>query len=172
MHFKYVSILVFIIMGVNLLSGVKSCDAFLFHATRKAAAKRILKKGFSRAKMRSTARFGKGVYTSIRKKTAVKEAGRVGTVIKFNDSKYLKKNTINFNRPTPKKIHKYLKGHDLRGSVKHNIIGPKLGKKIGSAASRKGKAIRYRSTKDLNGENIFIPQQVYSKNPRIITPKK
>ena len=172
MRCKYVVILIIAFVFSDAFLLTLPCDAFLFHATRKAAAKRIMKKGFSRAKMRSTARFGKGVYTSTKKKTALKEAGTSNAILKFNKSNYLKKNTINLTNPTPAKLRKQINTNDLRGAVKNKVIGPKLGKKLGGAAAKKGEAIRYRSAKDLKGSNVFIPEKVYKRHPKILGAQK
>ncbi|NDY73838.1 hypothetical protein DO021_18905 [Desulfobacter hydrogenophilus] len=148
-----------------------SCDAFLFHATRKAAARKIMQKGFSKARMKSAARFGKGVYLAPKKTTARIESKTSGAVLKFKESKYLKRNTINMKNPAPAKIRKQVTYKDLRGTVKNNVIGPKLGKKMGAAAAKKGKAIKYRSVKSRNESCVFIPAGVYEKHPKIIKPQ-
>ena len=143
-------------------------EANLFHVTQRAARKRIMKKGFSKAKMRSNARYGKGVYLADKKKTAISEVPKAQEVIRFKESKYLKKNTIDMRKPTPAKIRKVVPEKDLRGDVKKGVIGPKLGKKLGRAAGKKGKVIRYRSAKDPNGSNVVIPAKVHGRHPRII----
>jgi len=147
-------------------------SASLFHATSKAAARRIIRKGFSRAKMRASARFGKGIYVSTRKKTALREARKVGAVIKFKGTKYLRRNTIDLSKPTPSRLRRLTGSRDLRGSVKRGIIGPKLGRRLGRVTGKKGKAIRFRSVKVPKESNIFIPRKVYKAHPRIIRPYK
>ncbi len=148
------------------------CHAFLFHATRKAAARKILQKGFSRAKMKSAARFGKGVYLAPKGKTAKVESKAADAVIRFKESNYLKNNTINMRKPTPASIKKQVKYKDLRGTVKKNVIGPKLGGKMGAAAAKKGKAIKYQSVKSPGQSCVFIPADVYGKHPKIIKSGK
>ena len=159
----------FILLDTGLYHS--SCDAFLFHATQKAAVRKIMQKGFSKAKMKSTARFGKGVYLAPKKKTSRIESKTSDAVLRFNESKYLKRNTINMKDPTPAKIRKQINYKDLRGTVKNNVIGPKLGKKMGAAAAKKEKAIKYRSVKAKDESCVFIPAGVYKKHPRIITIK-
>lgn len=147
---------------------VSHADAFLFHATRRVIAKRIMKQGFSKARMRTSARFGKGVYASTKKKTALAEGRGANTAIRLKGSKYLKRNSIDLSRPTPAKLSKVSGRQDLRGTVKKGVIGPKLGRKLGKTASRKGKIIKYRSARDPKGTNIFIPRNVYQKHPGIV----
>jgi len=166
MNRKYVAIWIGIFMAGELCLSFHA-DAFLFHATRRVVAKRIMKQGFSKARMRTSARFGKGVYASTKKKTALAE-GRGATVIRLKESKYIKRNSIDLSHPKPAKLKKVSGKQDLRGSVKKGVIGPKLGQKLGKAASEKGKAIRYRSVRDPKGTNIFIPQNVYQKHPGIV----
>jgi hypothetical protein len=166
MNRKYVAIWIGIFMAGELCLPFHA-EAFLFHATRSAVAKRIMKQGFSKARMRASARFGKGVYVSTKKKTALAE-GRGATVIRLKDGKYIKRNSIDLSSPTPAKLKKVSGKQDLRGKVKKGIIDPKLGQKLGQAASERGKAIRYRSARDPKGTNIFIPQNVYQKHPGIV----
>jgi len=145
-------------------------DAFLFHATQKALAKRIMKKGFSQAKMRASARFGRGVYASTKRKTALAESPGAKTTVRLRESKYLKRNGVDLSRPTPAKLRRVVGNMDLRGTVKKGIIGPKLGHSLGTAAGRKGKVIKYRSARDPRGGNIHIPKSVYEAHPRIVRP--
>jgi hypothetical protein len=153
----------------NTIFGISPCEAFLFHATKKAAARKIMQKGFSKAKMNPTARFGKGIYTSTNKKTAISEVGRSDAVIRMGKSKYMKKNTINMLNPNPNKIRNTVTYKDLRGTVKNKIIGPKLGREMGKSAGKQGKAIRYRSIKNPKTSNVFVPRKTYSQHPRILT---
>jgi len=146
---------------------VPQAEAFLFHATHRAVAKRIMKQGFSKARMRASARFGKGVYASTKKKTALAE-GRGATVIRLKEGKYIRRNSIDLSNPTPAKLKKVSGEQDLRGKVKKGIIDPKLGQKLGKAASERGKIIRYRSARDPKGTNIFVPKNVYRKHPGIV----
>ena len=69
-------------------------EAFLYHATRRAAARRIMAKGVKHTRFNAKARFGKGFYTSRRPSTALAEKGRNKTVLRFKEGRYLKrKNT-------------------------------------------------------------------------------
>lgn len=167
MNRKYVAIWIGIFMAGELCLPFHA-DAFLFHATRRAVAKRIMKQGFSKAQMRTSARFGKGVYASTKKKTALAEGRGANTAIRLKGSKYIKRNSIDLSSPTPAKLKKVSGKQDLRGSVKKGVIGPKLGRKLGKAASEKGKVIKYRSARNPKGTNIFIPRNVYQKHPGIV----
>lgn len=102
MNRKYVAIWIGIFMAGELRLPFHA-DAFLFHATRRVVAKRIMKQGFNKARMRTSARFGKGVYASTKKKTALAE-GRGAMVIRLKESKYLKRNSIDFSHSKPAKL--------------------------------------------------------------------
>jgi hypothetical protein len=52
---------------------------------------------------------------------------------------------------------------DARGMVKNRIIGPELGQRIGSIASRNGKVVDFRSARVGDGTNSFIPANVNRK---------
>jgi|GEM_PF-1040670 len=149
-----------------------SAEAFFYHATRRAVAKRIMTRGINPAKLRSKARFGKGLYLSRRISTALAEKGKRNAVIRMKSSRYLKGNILNFRNPTKRKIRSFLKHKiDFRGKLKKWIIGPKLGRKLGRAAGRKGKVIQYRSVKT-GGTNLVIPKRLLKKRPRIVRPEK
>ncbi len=168
MNRKYAAIWIGIFMAGELCLPFHA-DAFLFHATRRAVAKRIMKQGFSKARMHTSARFGKGVYASTKKKTALAEGrGGANTVIRLKESKHLKRNSIDLSHPKQAKLKKVSGKQDLRGSVKKGVIGPKLGRKLGKAASEKGKVIKYRSARNPKSTNVFIPQNVYQKHPGIV----
>lgn len=142
----------------------------LFHATKKAAAKRIMAKGFSVKKLNPKARFGKGIYLSESKKLALKEKPSAKAVVRFKDTKLLRSNTVYTKRFTTQKLKKFSGDKDLRGNIHHGVIGGDLAKKMGRSAAKQGKVISYPSAKG-KGLNTFIPQKVYAKNPDIIKPK-
>ncbi len=145
---------------------------WLFHAAKRSASKKILKRGFSPKKMNRKERFGKGAYLSKSKKTSLKEKPNADAVVTVKDSRMLKKKTIDLKK-TPKEEIKALSGdRDLRGNIRNGVIGPDLGKKIGRKAGKSGKVIIYKSAKDLKGTNVFIPAKVYTKNPKIVKPVK
>ena len=68
---------------------------FLYHATRKAIARKIASRGFSVRKMNPKARFGKGVYISNKPGTALKEARRGKTLVRSQASKRFQKGVVN-----------------------------------------------------------------------------
>ena len=103
MNRKYIAIWIGIFMAGELCLSFHA-DAFLFHATRRAVAKRIMKQGFSKARMRTSARFGKGVYASTKKKTALAEGRGANTAIRLKESKYIKRNSIDFSHSKPAKL--------------------------------------------------------------------
>lgn len=143
-----------------------------WHATKRALAKKLYTKGFSKKLMSRKARFGRGLYFGKSKFTALKEKPKAGAVLKFKQSKTLKNNSINLTHPTNIRLKSLSRDRDLRGNVHNGIIGPNLGSKIGKYAGRKDKSIIYKSAKDPKGTNVFIPWNVYQKHPKIVTPKE
>lgn len=147
-------------------------EAFLYHATKKAAAKQIVKKGIIVKKFRKGSRYGKGLYLSTRPSTAVAEKGKRSAVVRMLRSKYLKKKTLDLRSPSRTKLRKHLgKNYDLRGKVKKKVIGPKAGRKLGVVAGNQGKVIKYRSVRN-GGSNLFVPKKTLEHHPRIIRPEK
>jgi hypothetical protein len=159
-------------ISINMIFISPAEAGMLYHAAKKSVAKRILKNGFNPAKFKDKARFGKGLYLTKRRATAVCEKGNKSSVLKVKAGKSLEKKFIDFRKPTKRKLQKYIgKKYDLRGSVKKKIIGPKVARKIGKTAGNQNKAILYRSAKN-GGTNIFIPGKTYQKYPKIVKPEK
>jgi len=140
----------------------------LFHATRKALARKIRNKGFSISKMKAGSRFGKGTYLSRSPKTAMRERKAADALLQVKVRKGLKQNSLNMTRPTPKKLRSLIRVPDMRGATKKGIIGPKLGHKLGRYAGKTSRPIRYRSAKNAEGVNYFIPRKLSKKHPRVI----
>jgi len=170
---KYLSILKWsrsILLGVCLCILPSSVEAFLYHATRRAVAKRIMTRGLNTAKFKGKTRFGKGLYLSRRMSTALAEKGKKSAVIRMKPSRYLKRNIWDLRNPTKKKLRSLLgRKINLRGRLKKWIIAPKLGRKLGRIAGTKGKSIQYRSVKT-GGTNVVIPKKLIRKRPTIIRP--
>ena len=143
---------------------------FLFHATKKALAKRIMARGFSRKLMSPSTRFGKGAYLSKSPVTALREKPKADALVVFRDSKNLRNNAINVRNIQKDRIKALSGDTDLRGNIRKGVIGPDLGKKVANTAKRSDKSVLYRSARDPKGTNVFIPAQVYKKHPRIVTP--
>lgn len=141
---------------------------FLYHATKKTIAGKIAAKGFSSKKMNPNSRFGKGVYVSDKPGTALKESRHGETLVRGQSSKQFQKKVLDMRKPTPERIKGIFGAQDLRGKVRNGIIGPMLGRKLGSSAGKKGQVIRYNSIKDPESTNYFIPRRVLDKNPGII----
>lgn len=161
-----------IFMMISLCFSSVESHAFLFHATGKAAAKKILTTGINPGRFKSKARFGKGFYSSKRPSTALAEKGSKNAVIRMGESSYLKKNTINLEKPSSEKLHALLGSKaDLRGGVKNHVIGPKIGHRVGQAAAKAGKALEYRSARN-GGANLFIPKRLFKGRPNIVRPEK
>lgn len=74
------------VLGLLVFAFSADSEAFWFHATRKAIAKRIMTKGINPAKFSSKARFGKGFYASGKPATALAEKGKNNTVIRVRES--------------------------------------------------------------------------------------
>jgi hypothetical protein len=147
-------------------------EAGWFHATSKAAARSIMKKGINPFKSKSTARFGKGFYAAKTPSTALAEKGGNKAILQLKGSGYLKRNTLDFRKPSATSLHKQLgSGYDLRGAVKNKTIGPKAAHQLGKTAGNQGKAIQYRSVQN-GGANLFVPKKVIAERPRILRPEK
>ncbi len=144
-------------------------EAFLFHATKKAAAAKIMKQGFKFSRFKTKARFGKGLYAAKSRATALAEKGKTSAVIGLKSSRYAERKAIDLRNPTARKVWGLLGKIDLRGKIRNKVIGPKLGQQVGREAARSGRLIQYRSVKD-GGTNIFIPKKVLRERPRIVRP--
>jgi len=142
---------------------------FLYHATRRAAAKKIMTRGFALSKMNPRARFSKGVYLSESKKLALKEKPNANAIIRVRDTKLLRKKSVKTGRFTPQQLKKFSGDTNLRGNIRHGTPGGDLSKKMGKAAGRRGRVIVYPSARG-KGENVFVPQKVYRKHRRIVKP--
>ncbi|KAB2889230.1 MAG: hypothetical protein F9K32_13470 [Desulfobulbaceae bacterium] len=165
--FRKIEIILVVVWSVQSIS-VTTAEAFLFHATSKAAARKIAQKGFAANKMCAEARFGKGVYLSESRATALKEAPKAQSILKYKD---VQKNKLwDYSKPKLGKLRTVLPTADFRGTFKKGIIGPKLGRKLSHAASKEGAAIRYRSVKAPKTANVMVPNRVYRGNPGILKP--
>lgn len=160
-----------LLLGIILILPYAASARSLFHATSKAAQKKILQKGFSSRFMKTQARYGKGIYLSGTKKITFKERPRAETVMRFKDSKFLQRNTLNVRRMSKSNLKEFSHDKDLRGNIHRGVLGGDLAKKMGRQAGKQGKIIAYPSAKG-NGTNIFIPKKVYESHPRILRPVK
>lgn len=140
-----------------------------FHAAKKAAAKKIMAKGFSLKKLNPHARYGKGIYLAESKKLALKEKPSAEVVVKIKDSKMLRKNSLNIAHLNKNELKLFSRDKDLRGNIKKGLIGGDLAKKTGKSAGRYGLVVQYPSAKG-KGMNTFIPGKVYEKHPKIVKP--
>jgi hypothetical protein len=146
-------------------------EAWLYHATRRAVARRILARGLNPLKFKASSRFGKGFYASRRPSTALLEKGKKSSVVRFKESSSLKKSIWDFRKPKPEKIRSKIGNLNFKGKIRKGIIGPKVGRQLGRAASQKGKVIQYKSSK--NGwTNIFVPKKLLQDHQRIVKPEK
>ncbi|XPS87144.1 uncharacterized protein Dvar_51620 [Desulfosarcina variabilis str. Montpellier] len=93
-------------------------------------------------------------------------------LIRLKENSSFHKRAMDLRIPKPENLRKYAgPKYDMRGAVKRQIIGPKLGKKVGKWAAKNGKIIKYRSTKN-GGSNFFIPGQTLKSNKKVIIPQK
>lgn len=164
---KIVLFLLLVSVLITVPAGVYAKS--LFHATEKAVARRIMKRGFSLNRMRPTARFGRGAYLAESRALALREKSASKAVVAFKDSKLFSKRVIDTSRLKRMQLKRISGDFDLRGNIRKGIIGTNLGRKIGRKAGRTNHVISYRSAKG-NGTNYFIPQRLYKKHPNIIKP--
>lgn len=141
----------------------------LFHATEKAVARRIARRGFSLRRMRPTARFGKGVYLSESRALAMREKPAAKAVVAFKDSKLFRKRVIDSSRLKRAQLKRFSGDFNFRDNIRKGIIGPDLDRKIGRTAGRTNHVISYRSAKG-KGTNYFIPQKLYKNHSGIVKP--
>lgn len=141
-----------------------------FHATKKAAAGRIMRSGLSVRKMSAKSRFGRGEYASKTMSTALREKPKAQSVVVFRANRGLKPRLVDLRRASPSRLKALSGARDLRGTVKKRIIGPKLGRKLGRNAGREGKAVLYRSAKDPRKTNLFIPRQTGRRERNLLKP--
>ena len=167
---KAIRVAILLIPAFLLIMPDRAEPGMLYHATKRSLAKRIFTRGFSTAKMSRKARFGKGAYFASSRRTALREKPGADAVAVFKDTRSLKRSTLPVNRMSKGEIKKFSGDRDLRGNIRRGVIGPKLGRRIGSRAGTQGKNIAYTSARDKKGTNIFIPSRVYKKNPRLIKP--
>jgi hypothetical protein len=145
---------------------------YLFHATRRTVAGKIAKGGFSSQKMQAGARFGRGVYLSGSQATARAEKSAADAMVRAQKGRGFQQRVLDLSRPNANKLRAFSAGGELRGAVKQNIIGPKMGHKIGHQAGDAGHIIRYKSARTPHGSDYFIPKSLYEKHPRIIRDVK
>lgn len=176
MRGKTMRFLIFMSLMVctGLLAFPAPGDAKLYTAVQRKLAQKIMADGLNPRKFRPQARFNRAAYLSRRPSTAVAEKGGRSAVLAMQESAFLKNRTniLDLRNPTRNKLHDLLGNkHDLRGSYKNGVIGPKTGKLLGRLAGQRGKAIEYRSAK--NGwTNLAIPKKLFERRPNIVSPVK
>lgn len=162
--FAILNLIVFLWFGLLDVAEAR----FLAHATRRALAPKIFKKGFSVSKMNPKARFGGNIYFSKNIKTALKEKPHAQSVLLFKKGRSFNNRLLDTRKMTGKRLRVISRLKDMRGTVKKGVIGPKIGHKIANFASRNNKIIAYRSARYARGTNYAIPPKVYSQNNRIV----
>jgi len=121
--------------------------------------------------MQAGARFGRGVYLSGSQATPKRRRPR-RTLWFASKEQRVQRRLLDLSHPSTNQLRAFATGRDLRGAVKHDVIGSKIGHKIGSQAGNAGRIIRYQSARTPNGSNYFIPKSLYEKHPRIIRDVK
>lgn len=159
-----------VVSGLLVFTFSADSEAFWFHTTRKAIAKRIMTRGINPAKFSSKARFGKGFYASRKPTTALAEKGKNSAVIRVRESAYAKKNTLNIMNPSSKRLHSLVgEKVDLRGTLRNGVVGQKIGRRVGRLAGKEGTVVQYRSARN-GGSNYFVPKRLFEERPNIVRP--
>jgi hypothetical protein len=146
--------------------------SLLFHAAKRGIAGKIARRGFSKAHMNSNARFGSGAYFGKNLQTALAERPRAGSMTVFSKGKNFNKKVLDTSSLSKDRMKDISGLKDLRGTMKKNVIGPKLGHRLGRYAARNNKVIRYGSARYKNGTNYFIPKETYNPHGRLVRPVK
>ena len=162
-----------IIMATMLvISTIESSEAgFLYHATKRAAANRIMRSGFTKSHMNPSSRFGAKAYLANKPSNAFRERPGADTVLRFKSNGNLNKKLIDTRRMKTADLKTISGRNDMRGTTKHGIIGPKLGHDIGRNAEKNNSIIAYRSAKVPHSTNYAIPEKSY-KNSAMLKPDK
>jgi len=164
------AILVIAIVSLVAFSGAQSAEAgFLYHATKRAAAERIARNGFTKSLMNPKARFGAKAYASSRPTTALLERPGSNAVLRFKTSKNFNKHLMDTRKMKTAELKNASGLKDMRGAVKNGVISPKLGQRLGKSAEKSNKIITYRSARNPRATNYALPEGVY-RNSRMIKP--
>lgn len=160
------------IVLLALFISVQAAEAgFLYHATSKAAAKRIARNGFSKSHLNPNGRFGAKAYVASRPSTALRERPGADAILRFKSNGNFNKNIIDTRKMKTADLKTISGRNDMRGTRKHNIIGPKIGRDIGKKAEKSNSIIAYRSAKNPHSTNYAIPEKSY-KNSAMLKPDK
>ena len=150
-----------LLVTASMLQSVRVAEAgLLFHASSKAAARIITARGFSQRLMNPGSRFGKGVYFATTRKTALKERPDAKAFVVARTQRGFSSKLLDTRRMKTGVLKSISGQTDARGMVKHDVIGPKIGHRVGTYASRKGRVVEYRSARTTKGTNVFIPAKV------------
>ncbi len=171
---KNMSMLItFVVISFYLVASPSDTYAgLLFHAASRRAAQGIFKSGFNKGFMHRQSRFGSGAYLSKGRHTALSERPGAQSIVSFKTGKGFDRKVLDTRSMPTKEMKTQFHIKDMRGAVKKDVIGPKAGRKIGAYASRNNKNVAFRSAKDPEGTNLFIPKETYSRSSRMMTPVK
>lgn len=146
-----------LVITTDFLIPNASAAGYVFNAAKRGFAANIAKNGFRREAMKREARFGKKAYFADTIKTARMEKPAVNSVLRFKKGKAFQKRVMDTRKMSTNEMKSVSGLKDMRGTVKHGVIGPKLGHRLGAVADREHKIINYRSAKDPRGTNYAIP---------------
>lgn len=161
---------VVILVVITVMFTFTTAEAgFLYHATKRAAAARIAKNGFTKSFMNPNARFGPKAYASSRPSTALLERPGADSMLRFRTSNNFNKHLMDTRRMRTADLKNASGLKDMRGAMKNEVICPMLGQRLGRSAEHSNKIIAYRSAKNPHVTNYALPEGVY-RNPRMIKP--
>jgi hypothetical protein len=141
---------------------------FLVHATRKAFAPKIMKNGLSTYKMKPNARLGRKEYFANDLRTALKEKPKANAAILFRKSRTFNNRILDTTHMNTNKLRNISGLKDMRGTVKHRVLGPKIGHRIGRYADRNNMVVKYKSARYTDGINYAVP----TKLNKIVRPAR
>lgn len=160
-----------ILLTACFITGVlaEHADArFLFHATRGAFVTKITKNGFKVRRMNAKARFGKKEYFSNDLRTALKEKPKANAAILFRKSRTFNNRILDTTHMNTNKLRSISGLKNMRGTVKHRVLGPKIGRRIGRYADRNNMVVKYKSARYKDGINYAVP----TKLNKIVRPAR
>ncbi len=155
-----------------MLAVPETLEGSVFHAARRAAARRIMGRGFSYRYARPASRLGAKQYVSRSMKTAAVEKPSAKAIVSFKTNKTFKRNTLELKKLNRTQIKRISGDKDLRGDFKRGVPGYRIGKNIGKYSDRSGKIIAYPSVKNPQVKNYAIPKSFVKKHPRSIKPTR
>ena len=148
---------------------VEHADAkFLFHATRRAFVPKITKSGFKARRMNPKARFGRKEYFANDLRTARKEKPKANAAILYRKSRTFNNRILDTTHMNTNKLRSISGLKDMRGTVKHRVLGPKISRRIGRYSDKNNMVVKYKSSRYKDGINYAVP----AKLNKIVRPAR